>query len=121
MRSIGKIYEEKACEYLRQKGYKILERNFNIRGGELDIIAEDGKYLIFVEVKERKNTDYGYPSEFVNKTKQQRMVKTAIFYIKQKNIKKKDIRFDVVSIIDRDGKIEIEHIQNAFNAEGYYF
>lgn len=121
MRSIGKIYEEKACEYLEKKKFKIIERNFSIRSGEIDIVAMDGKWVVFVEVKRRKNTEYGYPFEFVNKAKQRRIIKAALFYIKKNNIKQENIRFDIVSITDKNGREEFEHIENAFDCEGYYF
>jgi len=113
---IGKQNEEKAVTYLEKIGYKIVEQNFKLLPiGEIDIIAKDKKTIIFVEVKYRKNKNFGLPCEFVTKTKQKKIVKTALCYIKQNKIKA-DIRFDIVSICADD----IEHIKNAFCPDNYY-
>ena len=71
MRAIGNLGEDYAVKILKKNKYSILERNFTIRGGEIDIIAKDGEYLVFVEVKMRKTTDFGRPSEFVGLKKQE--------------------------------------------------
>ena len=67
---LGKEGETRAVEFLWKKGYRILERNFRTKRGEIDIIARNRKEIIFVEVKTRKNLDYGFPSESVNDNKQ---------------------------------------------------
>lgn len=116
---IGKNYEELAVKYLKDLGYKIIERNYLISDiGEIDIIVKDKKTLVFVEVKFRRNKDFGNPSEFVNKSKQLKITKTSLCYIKKNKIKT-DIRFDVVSICNNN----IEHIKNAFciDNKNYYF
>ena len=113
---IGKKYEEEAANYLKSLNYKILELNFKLLPiGEIDIIAKDKETLVFVEVKYRKNNTYGTPAEFVTKTKQSKVIKTALCYIKKNGIKS-DFRFDVISICGN----EIEHIPNAFVANRYY-
>ncbi|MDD3053622.1 MAG: YraN family protein, partial [Endomicrobiaceae bacterium] len=107
---IGKNYEQIAVKYLKGLGYKIIEQNYRLLPiGEIDIIVKDKKTLVFVEVKFRQNKDYGNPSEFVNKSKQLKITKTALYYIKINSVKS-DIRFDVISICNDD----IEHIKNAF-------
>lgn len=115
---IGKNYEEVAVKYLKKSGYKIIEQNYRLKIGEIDIIAKDKNTLIFVEVKYRQTKEFGTPSEFVNKQKQNKIIKTAIFYLKQNQITS-DFRFDVVSICND----ETEHIKNAFSPQisKYYF
>ena len=116
---IGKNYEQIAVKYLKGLGYKIIEQNYRLLPiGEIDIIVKDKKTLVFVEVKFRQNKDYGNPSEFVNKSKQLKITKTALYYIKINSVKS-DIRFDVISICNDN----IEHIKNAFcvDNKNYYF
>lgn len=114
---IGKKYEDEAVKFLKNLKYKIIEQNFKLLPiGEIDIIAKDKNTIVFVEVKYRRNKDFGTPAEFVTKSKQKKVVKTALCYIKQNNIKT-DIRFDVVSICDTEN----EHIKNAFCPENYFF
>lgn len=105
----GKAGEEKAEKYLKNKKYKILEKNYRCLYGEIDIIAEYKKTLVIVEVKYRKNENYGKGYESVGYTKQQKIIKTTEYYINEKSIKM-PVRFDVISI-DND---EITHIENAF-------
>ena len=110
-RTIGTVGEDTACAYLEQANYKILERNFRCRSGEIDIIALDGDYMVFIEVKYRKDNSFGYPRESVNYYKQRNISKVASYYLLIKNAFHRNCRFDVVEIIgDR-----IELIQNAFS------
>lgn len=113
-RQTGTAYEEKAAMWLAEKGFKILERNFRCRQGEIDLIARDGRYLVFVEVKYRSRGNTGHPAEAVNLRKQQRIIQTAQYYCYRNRIPESQaIRFDVVSILgDR-----IEHIENGFENE----
>ena len=115
-RNIGAMGEEAAARYLVRKGYVIRDRNFRLRVGELDIVAidKDG-CTVFVEVKTRKNDDYGYPSQFVNRKKQQRLKRTAEIYCGR------DIymRFDIIEVYYELRNnimyiMEINHIENAF-------
>lgn len=112
----GNIGENSACEFLKQKGYKILDRNFVWNKNEVDIIAEDEKekQIVFVEVKTR-NTDYFMqPFEAVDFKKQKAIIKVANAYIRSRNIDL-EARFDVVSIIiTENGEQTIEHITAAF-------
>ena len=114
--NIGKKYEEEAVNFLKNLKYDIIEQNFKLLPiGEIDIIAKDKKTIVFVEVKYRKTKEFGTPAEFVTKSKQSKVIKTALCYIKQNKIKV-DIRFDVISIC----QAEIEHIKNAFSPEMYF-
>ena len=109
----GKLGEELAVKYLTGKGYKILERNWYNIHKEIDIIARDGKFLVIVEVKTRQTDEYGDPDIAVTKKKQKLLISAANSYIFQKHL---DIetRFDIISIIFRDGEPVIEHIEDAF-------
>lgn len=110
-RTIGKEHEDKAVKYLEDSGYLIVERNFYCRQGEIDIIARDGKYLVFVEVKYRKDTKKGYPSESVTYYKRNRIIRASKFYMYKNRISDgQAVRFDVISITDDD----IELIKDAF-------
>ena len=113
-RSAGKKGEDLACKFLKKDKYKILEKNFGSRQGEIDIIAEDRKgVLCFVEVKARSSEDYGLPVEAVTQFKQKRLLATAFIYLENKKIKSKDMRFDIVSV-DLNSE-EIKIIKNAFD------
>ena len=105
----GKDGEEKACNYLKTKKYKILEKNYRCLYGEIDIIAKYNNTLVIIEVKYRKSAKFGKGYEAVNYTKQQKIIKTLQYYINEKNVKM-PVRFDVISIDDN----EITHIENAF-------
>lgn len=115
-RTLGRFGEEQAAKYLRRKGYAIREQNFSCRGGEIDIIAENRDFVAFVEVKLRKNADFGAAREFVTASKQQRIIKTAQLWLMKTRCEKQP-RFDVVEIyapFGDKGRITINHIENAF-------
>ena len=102
-RKTGSHYEEVAAAYLKRQGYEILERNYRDRLGEIDIIAMEGRYLAFVEVKYRKNLKSGYPEEAVSRQKQQRIRHTASYYLYRHGYgEETPCRFDVVSIAGDD-------------------
>ena len=116
-KTFGNLGEDAAVKYLKKKRYIILERNFNVHGGEIDIIAKKGDYVIFVEVKTRSGEEYGSGLEAVNYTKQQRIKKASQVYLMR--LGDVPARFDVVAVNGfMDGKKfkteEIEHIENAF-------
>lgn len=115
-RDLGRKGEEAAAKYLAYRGYDILERNWSCFAGEADIIARDGQWLVFVEVKTRRNTDRGFPSEAVDRRKRQRYEKIALAYAQQFDATDVPVRFDVVSIvvIAKD-KAMIRHQLNAFS------
>ncbi len=117
-RSAGKKGEDLACKFLKKDRYKILEKNFRCRQGEIDIIAEDKKgVLCFVEVKSRSTENFGLPIEAVTHFKQKRLLATAFIYLESKKIKSKDMRFDIVSVdlVNEETKIS----KNAFDVNYY--
>lgn len=109
-REIGSVFEKKAGEYLKSKGYSIIEYNFRCKIGEIDIVAMDGETLVFCEVKYRSDNRKGTPFEAVTSNKQRKICKTALYYITKHQIINIPCRFDVVGITG--DKIEV--IKNAF-------
>ena len=114
-RFVGTHYEKLACDFLEKKGYEIISTNFRNRYGEIDIIAKDKEYLVFIEVKYRKTNSFGDPSEAVNLKKQINICRVSDYYrVRYKISSDVNIRFDVVAISDN----EISLIQNAFEYIG---
>lgn len=112
-RTVGKQFEQIANEYLKKQGYIILEQNFQCKTGEIDIIAKQNDYLVFVEVKYRTNTSLGLPEEAIDFRKMRKITRTSKYYMLINRISEyTPCRFDVVSIINN----EIKLIQNAFDA-----
>ena len=111
-REKGRFYELQAEEYLKNKRYKIINTNFLCKFGEIDIIATKDNVLIFIEVKARKNTKYGYPREAVTKSKQRKIIKTAEYFVMKNKYYETQCRFDVLEIIIEDNIIN--HLENAF-------
>ena len=116
---IGKLGEDSVCNYLLGMGYRIVSRNYRIKGGEIDIIAENGDYIAFVEVKSRKPDSLVTGFEAVRKRKQGLIIKTAADYcLKHPNILQP--RFDVASVIIDSGRVlSIDYVTNAFDTTGY--
>ena len=104
--------EDMATRYLRWHGHRIVDRNYHEKCGEIDIISYEKDLLVFTEVKQRKNADFGRPEEFVTATKQERIRKTAHLYI-MRNKYRGNARFDVIEVLG-EKKPEIRHIKNAF-------
>jgi len=116
-KTVGTAGEKAAVKYLKKKGYKIIDTNYFVRGGEIDIIAQKDGYVVFIEVKTRTSDKFGLPTEAVGYTKQQRIQNAARFYIMSNG--EVDIRFDVIGVVcdvtsNKIRIIEIEHIENAF-------
>ncbi len=109
----GKLGEEIAANYLEGKGYEIVERNWRNTHKEIDIIAKDGETLVMVEVKTRQTDEYGNPDIAVTKKKQRLLIAAANAYL-FKNKLDVETRFDIISIIFKDGESVIEHIEDAF-------
>jgi len=107
-RLIGKKAEDIAVNYLIENNYKIIQKNFFSKYGEIDIIAKDGNTIVFIEVKYRKNNKYGLPFEAINKTKKERIINTASLYL---NNLEENIRFDLISILGN----KMEHFKNIFD------
>jgi putative endonuclease len=113
--TLGRRGEDFAAKYLRELGYTIIEQNFRVKCGEIDIIAREGDYLVFVEVKTRSGTGFGSPAEAVNYRKQQQIIKTALVYLSQNNLHESQVRFDVAAVMMPKSKPpSIELIRNAF-------
>ena len=110
---LGKTGEEIGTKYLIKNGYKIIIRNFRCRQGEIDIIAQDKNEIVFIEVKTRKNTNYGYPIDAVDKRKQKHILNASKYYIYINKLEKRNIRFDVIEIYKKD-KFYINHIKNIY-------
>ena len=111
-KTVGDFGEDLVEEYLRNKGYDILDRNFRKPFGEIDIIARIDEIVVFVEVKTRKNKDFANPSEAVTISKQQKIIKASQAYLMENALTDSIIRFDVAEVIRVDG--EINYIENAF-------
>jgi putative endonuclease len=109
--------EEEAARFLARSGYAILDRNVRTRAGEIDLVAREGKTLVFVEVKTLRAIEGDPPQAAVNTRKQNRLGKLAHGYLKLKRIRQTPCRFDVVSVIvnDEGGVKAIRHIPNAFS------
>jgi putative endonuclease len=114
IKAIGSKGEDLAVKFLKNKGYKIIARNYKNYVGEIDIIAKDGDTVVLIEVKTRTDDSFGYPFEAVNRRKRQKLKNLALLYLKRQG-KESPVRFDVLSILYMDnGKKEIEHIKDAF-------
>ena len=108
-RAFGSEGERAACEYLKGKGWTIVDTNVRRGRGEIDIIAQKRKLTAFIEVKRRSSLRYGQPAEAVNRAKQRRIAEAAALYMQEKGID--DVRFDVIEILPG----EIRHIESAFD------
>jgi putative endonuclease len=117
---LGREGEDRAAQFLKKQGYKILERNYSTPQGEIDLIALHRGEVVFVEVKTRTNDAYGAPELAVNPRKQQRMIKAALGYIKYKKLHQVPCRFDVVAI-SAVTEQSIDVIENAFAMDRTYF
>ena len=114
---LGKHGEDLALKKIRGLGYKCLVRNYRCSLGEVDLVAKDGDCLVFIEIKTRKGPSLGYAKEAIDGRKRRQLSKVALSYMKTNNCSDTNSRFDVVAINLRDGKEEIEVIQNAFDLE----
>lgn len=113
-KKIGNQGEDIAVRYLQQQGYRILNRNYYSRYGEIDVICEYNRVIIFVEVKTRRSERYGSAEESVTRVKQERLRKTALHYLQQRNQPFKEMQFDVITVRLGGPKPVINHIKNAF-------
>jgi putative endonuclease len=111
--------ESRACRLLEKQGYRILVRNFHCRGGEIDVIAQDGEVIVFVEVKERRDASHGAACEAVTREKRRRIVHAARLFAARHGLSEGWIRFDVVSIDwDSQGVARTRHDRGAFDSQG---
>jgi putative endonuclease len=113
----GKWGEDVALEYLKSKGYTVVNTGFRSRFGEIDIIAKRKEYLTFIEVKTRRNSNFAHAKEYVSKAKQRKIISTANYWLMKRPTKLQP-RFDVIEVYAKDGENtkvpEIIHIENAF-------
>lgn len=112
--SIGTYGEEVAAMYLEKKGYKIVDRNFKGKTGEIDIVACDKRTIVFVEVKTRSRMYYGLPCESITEKKKLHIRNTAALYVQKYRLEGVAQRIDVVEILMCEGKNYIKHTENAF-------
>lgn len=107
----GNIGERISCSYLERIGYKIIERNFCCRSGEIDIIAKDKEEYVFIEVKTRSNLCFGKPKEAIDKYKQKRIYKSTKYYLHIHNLDNAYVRFDVIEVYLVNKKYKINHLK----------
>ncbi len=115
---LGAYGESLAEQYLEQKGYKILEKNFRSKFGEIDLIARHLNVLVFIEVKTRVNRSYGLPEEAIHKKKQLSLLKTSKYYLLKNNLKDVICRIDAVAceFMDDDlTRFTLRHFENIIN------
>jgi putative endonuclease len=110
----GKAGEDLAAHFLEKSGLKILERNFRFERGEIDLIAEEGEELVFIEVKARRSNVFGAPEDAVTEKKQEQIHTVAEGYLFMHEIDDRPCRFDIVAIDYQNGSAEIRHIRDAF-------
>ena len=109
-REQGQYTESLACEYLENKGFKLIEKNFTCRLGEIDLIMKDNNSIVFVEVRYRRSINFGSGIESITTSKQKKLIKTASLYLQQHDkLNKYPSRFDIVSIT---GNIETSNLNN---------
>lgn len=110
---LGKGGEDEAVRFLEEQGYRIRHRNWRSGRKELDIVAEDGNELVIVEVRTRRNNQFGTPEESINGQKIRRIVSSADAYVRKFAIDS-PVRFDIISLIGEQSPWSIEHIKDAF-------
>ncbi len=114
-RALGRHGEDIAWEYLKSRGYRILERNYRCRYGEIDLVAKDGETIVFIEVKSRRTAAFGDPEESVSLAKQKKISTVALYYLKDKGLHDRPARFDVVSVLASVPGQQITLIPDAFD------
>ena len=116
--SLGSAGEDKAVHHLESLGYRIIDRNYRCRYGEIDVIASDAGDLVFVEVKTRRSRSYGSASESVDRRKRQKLALSAQAYLQQNCPGEVSARFDVAEVYFENGRpVSVELIKGAFSAE----
>jgi putative endonuclease len=110
----GQTAENQAARHLKRQGYRIVIRNYRTPVGEIDIIAQQGNSLVFVEVKARRSDRFGNPKMAVTRRKQGQISRAALWYLKETGQMQVPARFDVVAITEREGRPVFEIVRNAF-------
>lgn len=115
-KALGALGESLAISFLKKQKYAVLERNYRCRCGEIDVIAKDGRIIVFVEVKTRRTRAFGPPQLSVTRNKQWQISKAALTYLQQKKLGETNARFDVIAInLANPAQPQIDHIENAFD------
>ncbi len=119
-KTLGQRGEAAAARFLKRLGYKIVARGERDKQGELDLVAVDGRTVVFVEVKTRRSADAGHPVEAVDPIKQRRLTRLAVTFLKRRGLLDESARFDIVAVTwpADERKPTIEHFPNAFEAVG---
>lgn len=115
----GRIGEDISVKYLEQIGYTIIERNFECKQGEIDIIAKDKNEYVFIEVKTRSSVSYGKPKEAVDTTKKKHIYRSAEYYVYLKHLENEPVRIDVIEVYKKQGKFMVHHIKQAITERPY--
>ena len=111
---LGRIGEDRAAEYLRGQGFRVLARNWRHKALELDLICEDGETLVFVEVKTRSSDRFGGPESAVTLEKQKRLARAARAWLAENHAWQRPCRFDVIAIVRHGDTLNVEHYRHAF-------
>lgn len=117
-RLLGDRGEAAAERLLKRRGYRVLDRNWRFRQWELDLVCRDGDTVVFVEVKTRGAGTMGTPMDGLTRSKQTRLVKAASQYLTRHDLWDEPCRFDLVAVVDTDGELVVDHIENAFDLTG---
>jgi putative endonuclease len=115
-REVGQRAEGQAAQLLEASGYRIRARNFTCRYGEVDLVVERGELVCFVEVRMRSSAAWGDPAHTVTFRKQRRVVKAAMHYLFQNDLRERAVRFDVISVVGAGPHARLEHLPGAFEA-----
>ena len=110
----GSAGECSAADYLKKKKYKILGQNYTCRFGEIDLIAQTGNTVVFVEVKSRRNEKFAQAREYVTRAKQERVIKAAMLWLQQNDVELQP-RFDVIEVVGEGRTQKITHLEDAFS------
>ncbi|OGO00272.1 MAG: YraN family protein [Chloroflexi bacterium RBG_13_52_14] len=116
-KEVGALGEKLAVDFLKKRGYKIIQRNFRCREGEIDIITKQGECLVFVEVRTKKSSGFGIPEESITPVKSRKLVDLANIYLQNCSSLPQSWRIDVIAVeLKPDNKLSrLEHIENAVN------
>jgi putative endonuclease len=112
--NLGRYGEDRAANYLQDRGYEIIDRNWRSRAGEIDLVARDHDRIVFIEVKTRNGSGYGHPFEAITKEKVSRMRRVVADWCQAKQVSGIQIRLDAISVLISGGRISIEHLKQVF-------
>ncbi len=112
---IGKLGEDIATEFLQKQNYKIVERNFECKQGEIDIVAIDKNEVVFIEVKTRTGNTYGNPIDAVDERKKKHLIKSIEYYVYKNKLENAFIRIDIIEVYMKENNNVINHIKKAID------